>query len=215
MRLPIRTARIQRGASVAAVTLLTAFGVVFAGGGPAAAQTSITATYPVNGSTHIKATNSSLTLGPGSLTATLDLETGGVTGNLTLPRATGSFRELGVVPVTATTEFIQAAPTTGQVDLNTGAVTSTSHVTLRLSALRVAGIPTPVGNRCQTQSPANIQLTSGADFNVLNGGPLSGTYTIPPFENCLLATPLINLTIPGSGNTIDLTLGPAVLSPAS
>jgi hypothetical protein len=43
--------------------------------------------------------------------------------------------------------------------------------------------------------------------NVLNGGTLAGTYTIPPFAHCGLATFLINLTLPGPGNTISLTLG--------
>lgn len=38
---------------------------------------------------------------------------------------------------------------------------------------------------------------------------LGRTYTIPRFAHCLLATPLINLTLPGPGHTITLTLGAA------
>jgi hypothetical protein len=41
------------------------------------------------------------------------------------------------------------------------------------------------------------------------GGSLSGTYTIPPFAHCELLTPVLNLTVPGPGNTITLTLGKA------
>jgi hypothetical protein len=33
------------------------------------------------------------------------------------------------------------------------------------------------------------------------------SYTIPQFAGCGLATVLINLTIPGPGNTLTLTLG--------
>jgi hypothetical protein len=50
-------------------------------------------------------------------------------------------------------------------------------------------------------------LSSQAGFNALSGGTVSGTYTIPKFTHCLLATALINLTLPGPGNTITLTLG--------
>jgi len=44
-------------------------------------------------------------------------------------------------------------------------------------------------------------------FTVGGGGPISGSYTIPAFHHCLLNTLLLNLTIPGPGNTLNLTLG--------
>ena len=40
-------------------------------------------------------------------------------------------------------------------------------------------------------------MTSQPGFNILNGGNLAGTYTIPPFANCGLVTGLLNLTILG------------------
>ena len=56
---------------------------------------------------------------------------------------------------------------------------------------------------------AMITLTSQPGFNALTGGTVSGTYTIRRFAHCLLATPLINLTLPGPDSTISLTLGAA------
>lgn len=163
------------------------------------------ATYAVNGSTMIKSTNSTMTLGPGTLTADLDVKTLAFTSNLSLPAATGSFTELGFVPVTATTEFIQQGAITGN-DVN-GGITATAHIIIKLTKVTVAGLPVPVGNSCQT-TPATISLASGKGFNVLLGGPVSGTYTIPNFANCgLLTTPILNAVIPGAGNTINLTLG--------
>jgi hypothetical protein len=44
------------------------------------------------------------------------------------------------------------------------------------------------------------------------GGPLSGRYTIGLFRHCGLNTVLLNLTIPGPGNTLNLTLGQLQLS---
>ena len=50
----------------------------------------------------LKAANATVTLGPGTLRSKVDLTTGAATASLKLPPATGSFKELGVVPVTAT-----------------------------------------------------------------------------------------------------------------
>lgn len=171
------------------------------------ADSTITATYPVSGSTFISKINSTITLGPGTLASTLDTTNSTLTGTLTLPPATGSFKALGFIPVTATTEFVQSGAATGT--LKNGVVTTTAQVTVKLVSLKAAGIPIPVGSNCQTSTPASITLTSQAGFNVLNGGNLAGTYTIPQFSHCGLATLLINLTIPGAGNTITLTLGKA------
>jgi hypothetical protein len=176
------------------------------------ADTTITAVYPVNGTTSIAATNSTLTLGPGTLDAVADITTGTLTGSITLPPATGSFTELGLVPVTVTAEFVQDGQTTGTVDLATDSVTATSDITLQITDLKVAGIDIPVGPDCQSAYPAVITVSSGTGFTIGTGGPVSGTYTIPPFVNCLLETPIINLVIPGPGNTINLTLGQPTLS---
>jgi hypothetical protein len=178
----------------------------------ALAGSSVTVTYPVTGSTYIKAINSTLSLGPGTLTSTVDLKTSAVSANLSLPAATGSFKELGFIPVTATTEFIQDAAATGTANLKTNKVSVTSKTTLRITKLSVAGLPIQVGRDCETRTPASITVKSKRGFTVLGGGNLAGTYTIPRFSHCGLATPLINLTIPGSGNTITLTLGAAKLS---
>lgn len=50
-------------------------------------------------------------------------------------------------------------------------------------------------------------IRSQPGFNIIKGGNLAGTYTIPPFAHCGLETVVIDLTLPGGGNTITLTLG--------
>jgi hypothetical protein len=193
-------------AAVAGIALATP-----AAASPAApSDTTVSVSYPVTGSTFIKAIGSTIALGPGTLSTTADLTTSTLTGTLTLPPATGSFKELGLIPVTATTEMIQDGTATGTVNAVTSAVTTTATDTIKLTSLKVAGLPVPVGPSCQT-SPATITVSSQPGFNVLNGGTLAGTYTIPPFAHCGLATLLINLTLPGPGNTISLTLGKGTL----
>ena len=207
MKRLLRT-RTARGATVTALAgLLAVFTIAAA---PAAsADTVVKVKYKVNGSTFLKAPNASIPLGPGTLKAAVDLNTGSLTASLNLPPATGSFKELGLIPVTATAAFIQNGPTTGTVDLNTGAVTTTSNITLQITALSIAGLPVPVGPACESATPASVTLTSQPGFSIVKGGTVSGTYTLPPFANCGLVTPILNLTITGPGNTLSLTLGKA------
>jgi hypothetical protein len=198
-----------RGVAAAALAGLLAAVTIAATPAAASAATVLKVRYPVHGSTLIKAANATVPLGPGTLRSRVNLSTGAVTASLNLPPATGSFKEFGLIPVTATVAFIQNGPTTGKVDLNTGAVTTMSNITLQITSLSVAGLPVPVGPSCESASPASVALASQPGFSIVNGGTVSGSYTIPPFANCGLITPVLNLTITGPGNTISLTLGKA------
>lgn len=188
---------------------MTVGGTVLATSGAVSAATKVHATYKVTGSTFVKAPNFTMALGPGKLSSTVNFKTGKLTANLKLPDATGSFKQFGLIPVTAVTHFINDGPTTGTINLSTGAVKTTSKITLQIVSLTVAGLSIPVGDSCETSSAAVVPVKSQKGFSVLNGGKLKGTYTIPKFSNCGLATALINLTLPGPGNTITLKLGKA------
>jgi hypothetical protein len=198
-----------RGMAATAIAGLLALATIAATPAAAAAATVLKVRYPVSGSTSIKAANATVPLGPGALRSRVNLNNGNVTASLNLPPATGSFKELGLVPVTATVAFIQNGPTTGKVDLSTGSVTTSSSITLQITSLSVSGLPVPVGPACESATPASVSLASQPGFSIVNGGTVSGTYTIPPFAHCGLVTPVLNLTITGPGNTISLTLGKA------
>jgi hypothetical protein len=199
--------------SVLLCASLAAFTVGTAGAAGAAtsarlapAGTTVTAKYPLTGSTFISKVSSTTTLGPGTLVSKIDLKKSTLKATFKLPPATSAFSVLGVIPVTTTTEFIQAGTAPGKLSKK-GVVTTTAQITLKLTSLSVAGLPLPLGPHCQTVTPATLPVTSTSGFNVLKGGNLTGTYTIPDFGHCGLATSVINLTIPGPGNTITLTLG--------
>lgn len=192
-------------------TGLVAAGALVAAGGPASAASFIKAKYKVTGTTFLAGPKTSVSLGPGTLSAKVNASTGKLTATLSLPPATASFKQLGVIPVTATTKFINDGPTTGKVNLNTGATSTTSKVTLQITSLTVAGLPVPVGSQCETASPVVVSLASKKGFNPLNGGKVAGSYTIGKFSHCGLSTQLINQTVPASGNTITLKLGKAKL----
>lgn len=197
----------------AAAAAMALAGAAVAAATPAAAApgAKVHASYKVTGSTFIAKPNFTIALGPGTLASTLNPKNGNLTATLTLPDATGSFKQAGLIPVTATTQFINDGPTTGTLNLNTGKVKTTSTITLRIVSLIVAGLNVPVGDSCETKDPVTVTVHSLAGFNILKGGNLGGSYTIGNFAHCGLATLLINTTLPGSGNTITLTLGKAKL----
>jgi hypothetical protein len=187
------------------VALLATTGVMATSGAASAADTVVSVHYPVTGTTFIAKLNTTVNLGSGNLAATVDLTTGAAQSTLTLPPATVSVKEFGFIPVTATTEIIQNGTAAGTVNFTANTITSTANVALKITRLTVFGVSLPVGSQCQT-SPFNIGISSGPGFTVSGGGPVSGAYTIPAFHNCGLNTLLLNLTIPGSGNTLNLTL---------
>jgi hypothetical protein len=201
-RRPSRTRLVALAASVC----LLSFGGLAATAGPAAADNVINVHYALTGTTFIKKLNTTVNLGSGTLSAAVDLTTGTQTATLSLPPSTISATELGIVPVTATSEMIQDGPATGSANLSTNTITSTSTVTLKLTSLSIFGLKVPIGNSCQT-SPFSVTISSGAGFTIGGGGPLSGTFTIPDFRHCGLSTLVLNLTIPGPGNTLNLNLG--------
>lgn len=209
----------RRIAVVPAACMMAALGT-FVLSGPASAartqvaQNTIIVTFPVlDANIFIKGINTNVETGPGTLTSVVSLTPVGnlifpVTSTLTLPTPTVSFHAPGAAHVNAVVAVIQNGPSTGTLDLNTGAVTSTSSVTLKVMSLMVNGHTMPAGTNCQSVAPTSVTLNSEADFNPLGGGHLSGTFTIPMFGgHCEAATAFIAHTWPGAGNTIRLNLG--------
>jgi hypothetical protein len=205
----------MRRTSKALLAALAAGGMSLAAACPAMAATArpadsyITVTNTVTGTTYLKGLDQTVSIGSGTLTSTIDLTTDGVSSTMSLPPTTASFKEFGFIPVSATTEFVQDGPQTGTVNLSGGTITTTSQDTLKITNISVGGISIPLGNSCQTKTPASITLASQAGFSLTGGGELAGSYTIPKFAHCGLATPLINLIIAGPGNTLTIDLGPA------
>jgi len=209
-----RTPLPRRAAAIGATALMSA-GAIAAATGSASAATILHAKYKVSGSTYLAGPKSTLDLGPGTLTARVNTSTGNLTATLSLPPATGSFTETIAfisVPVTATAKFINDGPTTGKVNTKTGAVSTTSKITLQLTSLSVAGVPLAIGSSCETSKPVVVSLKSQKGFSVVNGGKMAGSYTIGDFSGCGplgIDDLLINATIPASGNTITFKLGKA------
>lgn len=211
-RQPARRGR-GRFAALAAVAAGLA---LIASGGSAAAQEdppgTINVNYTVNGTTTIASTGSTVTLGPATMYSRV-LPDGSFDGDMELPGTHTEFRIAGFIPVSANVNFEPVQPTLGQIQRlgRFQLLESTTQYRVRLSNIRVAGIPTVAGSNCRTIEPVTIQADTpdGEFFNIASGGNLVGEYTIGNFGSCGLfgaQTHLINALIPGSGNTVELVL---------
>jgi hypothetical protein len=201
-------------ATVRRAIVLAAVGGSVLAGVPATASAAgmgpvvLTVAYDASGTSTVAKTNSTVQLGPATLTTGLDAQ-GNFTGSLPLPPTTTSFNALGLLPTKATITFIPAGPLTGALSAHPNVmITSTATYYLQLSDVTVAGLPAFVGDHCQTSQPVSIPANTpaGQTFNLTTGGTLTGTYTIGEFDDCGLITPLINLLVPGPGNTVSLQL---------
>jgi hypothetical protein len=167
--------------------------------------------YDAAGTTHIAKTNSDLSLGPSTLTVALQ-PTGVFTAKLPLPTTTTTFKAFGLLPTTADVTFIPVGKVRGRLSFSDNTtVTSTVQYTVQLSNGRIGGTPAYFGQECKTVAPVTITAATpaGQSFDISNGGPLTGTYTIGKFQHCEAYTGLINTLVPGAGNTVtfDLSAG--------
>lgn len=174
----------------------------------AKADDGLTVAYKAQGSTTVKKTNSTVTIAPTKLVTTLAQDST-LKGHMRIAPATTEFKLLGFVPVKATVSFKQAKPLTGKLSKKSGGgftATATAYYTLRLSDATAAGLPLPLGDKCQTVSPVALAAATpeGQSFDLTKGGTLSGSFTIPNFANCNLQEVLLNQLVPGPDNTATL-----------
>ncbi|MET9218038.1 DUF6801 domain-containing protein [Streptomyces sp. NPDC008079] len=149
---------------------------------------------------------------------------------LALPPSDTTFLTFGFVPVTARMELLpkglMTVVTVGTSNLGT-ITTSTIYgkQELRLSDVKVNGVPLDVGADCRASAPLDIKLvgydrssltgrpTGPTDYGVQDGGPLAqDDLYIPPFTGCGShgenLNSLFTSAISGHGNSLNLIQGP-------
>ena len=94
-------------------------------------------------------------------------------------------------------------------DLATNTVTVNSSFTFNIDKAALSLLPSLnlVGNNCHGATPISVNMSG--PVNLTGSSTFSATYTIPKFAGCgLLVTPILNLIIPGPGNTFTATFAP-------
>jgi len=175
---------------------------------PSASAATIELHWLVNASTHIARTGSDVTVTGGRFDGTVDLETGRLTGRMSLPPSTLTVNLLGLIPTASVTVQISpVGPTTGQVDFSNLTVSTRSSFDIRVTNVTPQGTDVNlVGDRCKTSEPITISL--GGTVDLEHGSTFSGVFTIPDFESCQGFELALNELIPGPGNTFSATFAP-------
>lgn len=180
--------------------MFTAMGTLFSGKA-AWADTIIPLNGSVNASTYIASLKTTANLPNGSFSGSVDLSNDQISGNLSLPAGSINTDVFGFIPMSASFEMVPIGQVTGTVNLSNLSVNVTSEFNIKLTSAEVFGLPfNIVGNSCITSSPVIANLSGKVNSNL--SVDLSGSYTIPNFKDCGFSTFIVNLLVPGSGNTI-------------
>ena len=200
--------RNRRGAlAVLLVLALSSLGLFSAT--PASADTIIPIHWNINASTHLKSLNMDVVVPQGTFDGQVNLTTGALTGTLALPKATQTIKIFGFPIASATFSMNSAGPITGHVDLATNTVTVNSSFTFNIDKAALSFLPSLnlVGKNCHGSTPIAVNMSG--PVNLTGSSTFSATYTIPKFAGCgALVTPILNLIIPGPGNTFTATFAP-------
>src|SRR3954469_2697461 len=147
----------------------------------ASADTIIPISWTVNASTHLKSLNMDVVVPPGTFVGQIDLDTGALTGNLSLPPATTSIKVFGLSLATATFAIQPTGPVTGHVDLSTFTVTVNASFNFAIVNAAPGFAPrlNLVGNNCHSASPVTVSMSGAVDL--ANGSTFTSTYTVPKF----------------------------------
>jgi len=192
------------------VAVLGAGAALALGPSAAAHAADLNLVHDVVGTSYIASTDSTISVGPTTLSTTLDNNTGNFTGHMPLPGTRTKFAVIGFIPVEADVTFVEAAPVVGDIDIvdNQTPVRSTASYYIKLSNIKIVGFPTFTGPYCRTKAPVQIPANTpaGGTFNLITGGVLEGEFSIGDFQNCGLNTWLINLLVPGDGNTLSVNV---------
>ncbi|HVK25819.1 MAG TPA: DUF6801 domain-containing protein [Actinokineospora sp.] len=141
----------------------------------------------------------------GTIDATLTLSTKQFVADLKLNPTTANLTILGFLPVVTKIAFENVGQTTGSID-GAGALRSNSKLTIALPQVSLFGFPISQTPDCKTTTPSDIALSSAADFDVINGGKLTGTYAIAPLKGCGAFNDYISGFAAADGNKLDLNL---------
>ena len=197
---------VSMGLVLSAASVCGAFGAVV----PVAraeASTTLPVHYTVRASTTLAKLHQTVTVPPGTFTGTIDLGTGALEGNLSLPPATTTVGLAGVGLANATFQIAPTRPVRATVDFSTLVVTATTSFNILVTSVEPLGLPINVaGTSCGTSSAVSVTFSGRLSFT--HASTFSGVYGIPPLDGCGLLTPVLNLLIPGPGNQFTASFAP-------
>jgi hypothetical protein len=145
----------------------------------------------------------------GTFDGTFDLGTSALDGDLAFEPSQGSLDILGFQAATVTIAIVPTGPAHGSINLGTQTVALSTSFNIKILSIKPLGLPfNLVGNNCQTSEAVTLDSTGTIDL-ATQVVTLDGEFTIPKLKNCgFLVTPVLNLVVPGAGNTFHAVATP-------
>lgn len=162
----------------------------------------------VDATTTIAKLNQTVKVPQGTFSGWFNTNNGRLKGTLKLPPASTTVSLAGLGLAQATFSLAPTKGVAGKVNLRTFVVVATSTFNILVTSVDPVGTSLNlVGPHCRTSTP--ISLTFSGQISPLGSSTVSGSYTIPSFEDCHLAAPVLSAAISGPGNTFTATMTPA------
>jgi hypothetical protein len=201
--------RLPRKLLLAATTLAVAVAGAAIAAQPAHADQVINLNFAnVTGTTYLAKPKVTAVIPRSTITTTLDLGTGQLSGQAQIPDLTVHMALLNLVKVTSTVSIVPAGPLTGTVDLGNNKISTTTSFTIAIRNVHLDATPrvnlVPAG--CRTRQATSAVLNNTTPIDLTNGTTVSGTYTVPALTHCGLITPLLTQLLSGPNNVMTLTL---------
>jgi hypothetical protein len=168
--------------------------------------------YNVDATTHLKTLDQTIVITGGTFKGAINFGSTAakvpLSGSITLPDAHFTYQAAGIIPlIDATARIAPTKPVVGTLELSTLIVTATATFNIKIVSAYAEGTTVNlVGDQCKTATPVKVTMSGQASF--ATPSIFSGTFTIPPLQNCGLGTTALNLVIPGPGNTFTATATP-------
>lgn len=199
--------------AAAAAVVALAVGATGAVDAQAAEPNGVPMAFDVQGSANVRTGIRGTVTIAGTFTGTYYRDTGTYSGSFSLTPTQAHVTVLGLIPVTAETDWLFSEPVTGTWRdgvLSMRAAARIHHPRL----LAFGSIPVAGGGRCATRLPSVIELRSSASTPVLSpldGGTISTWgpgFTISPLSGCGALDGLLSAVAAGGGNQATVSLTP-------
>ena len=203
----IKISKLRRAAALCGALLATATTLV-AIAPRAEADPDLPIHQNIAATTHLAKLNQDLTAA-GTFDGIFDIGTGELTGDLAFQPTETTLNLLGIGLAKVGAAIAPAGPATGTIDLGTSTISLTSSFDIKILYVKPLGLPfNLVGNKCQTATPITLASSGPIDL-ATQSGTFTGEFTIPPLKSCgFLVTPVLNLVVPGPGNTFTAAATP-------
>jgi hypothetical protein len=194
-------------ASAATLTLTVAGALVAAAPASAADQVIEVDFNNVTGSTFLAKPMVTAAIPQSVITTQVDLTNGTLTGQAKIADITAHLSILNI-GVTSTVSIVPATDLTGTIDFTNQKLSTTTNFTIAVKNVHLDALPNLnlVTPGCTTAKTSSATLTNTTPIDIFNGTTVTGSFSVPAFTHCGLATPLLTLLLSGGGNTLTLDL---------